>query len=99
MKNQNVKFSFNLLCDWKKSPPTYRVYVNNELFTERTYVWGVDQYVNENLSILAPAGKYSVRVDHFGDPTAVFKIRNLEVKDGSARVLDSQTIEVYNETT
>jgi hypothetical protein len=97
MQNETVKFSFDLLCDWKKTPPTYRVYVNNELFTERTYIWGVNQYICENLSIVAPPGKYSVRIDNIGDPDCTFKVRNLTVNNGAARVVDSKTIEVYNE--
>ena len=32
------KVSFDLFCD-KGNEPRYRLYVNNELFTERTYVW------------------------------------------------------------
>ena len=97
MRNENVKFSFDLLCNWQDTPPAYRVYVNDELFTERTYIWGVDQYINENLSIDAPPGQYSVQIENLGNPEYIFKIRNLSVDFGPARVLDSRTIEVYNE--
>lgn len=97
MQNENVNFNFDLLCDWRKAPPIYRVYVNHEMFAERTYVWDVNHYINENLSIVAPPGKYTVRVENLGDPDCVFKIRNLNVEKGPARVIDSKTIEVYNE--
>ena len=32
------KISFDLFCD-KGKQPRYRLYVNGELFTERTYIW------------------------------------------------------------
>lgn len=97
MRNKFVKFSFDLFCDWKRQPPTYRIYVNNELFTERSYIWGGTQYLQEVLQLSAPPGKYSIRIDNLGDPECQFKIRNLNIDSGTARVIDSKTIEVSNE--
>ena len=57
-----VKAHFDLYCDWEGLPPSYRVYVNDELFAERTYIW-TDQYLNEMLQISAPPGRYQVRVE------------------------------------
>lgn len=98
MRNKFVKFSFDLFCDWKRQPPTYRVYVNNELFTERTYIWGGTQHLQEVLQLSAPPGKYNIRVDNLGDPECQFKVRNLKIDNGSARVIDSKTIEVVHES-
>ena len=97
MRNETVQFNFDLLCNWDQTPPVYRVYVNDELFTERTYTWGVDQYINENLSIDSPPGQYVVRIENVGNNECTFKIRNLSVDLGHAHVVDSKTIEVYNE--
>ncbi len=94
MANKFVSINFDLHCDWKRVPPVYRVYVNNELFTERTYIWGGTQYLKEMLQLNAPAGKYTVRVDNLGDADCVFKIRNMTVETGPAQVLDSKTFEV-----
>lgn len=94
MRNKFVKINFDLHCDWKKTPPTYRVYVNHELFTERTYIWGDTKYLKEMLQLSAPPGKYIVRVDNLGDPECVFKIRNMTAETGSAQVLDSKTFEI-----
>lgn len=32
-----VIIGFNLFCEWQKAPPAYRLYVDDELLTERTY--------------------------------------------------------------
>lgn len=94
MRNNFVKINFDLHCDWKRKPPTYRIYVNHELFTERSYIWGGTQYIQEILQLKAPPGKYVIRVDNLGDPDCVFKVRNLSVAQGPAAVLDSKSFEI-----
>lgn len=94
MRNQFVKATMDLFCDWKKTPPVYRLYVNNELFTERTYIWGGTQYLRENITLNAPPGRYTIRIDNLGDPECTFKIRNLSIEAGSAQVIDSKTLEI-----
>jgi hypothetical protein len=39
-------------CEWAGTAPSYRVFVNDELFTERTFIWR-DQYLTEILQISA----------------------------------------------
>lgn len=98
MKNQYVKLHLDLHCDWKRVPPIYRLYVNHELFTERTYTWGGTQYLQEVLQLKAPTGKYTVRIDNLGDSDCQFKIRNLTADMGPVRVIDSKTFEIINES-
>jgi hypothetical protein len=45
---------------WKKQPPDYRIYVGNELFTERTWIWQ-EEYLEEILAINAEPGEYNLR--------------------------------------
>jgi hypothetical protein len=45
---------------WKKRPPNYRIYVNDELFVERTWIWH-EEYLEEMLPIYAPPGEYTLR--------------------------------------
>lgn len=94
MRNKFVKLTFDLHCDWKKSPPIYRVYVNNELFTERTYIWGATQYLQEALQVTAPPGRYQIRVENLGDEDCQFKVRNMNILQGDAYVFDSKTFEI-----
>jgi hypothetical protein len=98
MRNKFVKINFDLHCDWKKAPPNYRVYVNHELITERTYIWGITQFLQENIQLNAPPGKYNIRVDNLGDPECQFKIRNLSAATGPVQVIDSKTFEIVNES-
>ena len=52
-----VRAVFDIDCDWEGLPPVYRVFVNDELFTERTWIWS-DQHLQETLQIQAAPGKY-----------------------------------------
>jgi hypothetical protein len=98
MKNTFVKVEVDLFCDWKKAPPVYRLYINHDLFTERTYVWGATQYLQEIISLDAPPGRYTIRVDNLGDPDCQFKLRNLTASVGPVRIIDSKTFEITNES-
>jgi hypothetical protein len=80
------KISFDLFCD-KGNNPRYRIYVNNELFTERTYIWTGNKYVKENLQVEAPAGEYTISIEKV-DP-AKFRLRNTTVDFGPAEIVDS----------
>ena len=54
-----VMVSCDVRCDWRQFAPTYRAYVNDEMFCERTWVWkGVR--LEETFQILAPPGKYQI---------------------------------------
>ena len=76
-----VKAWFDLDCKWEGLPPSYRVYVNDELFAERTWIW-TDCYLSEMLQISAPAGIYRVRVDPVGPSLAHFTTGNHRVEIG-----------------
>ena len=98
MKTQFVKLTVDLFCDWKRTPPIYRLYVNDELFTERTYIWGGTQYLRECLQLNAPPGKYSIRIDNLGDPECQFRIRNIKTETGPVKIIDSKNFEIINES-
>jgi hypothetical protein len=92
MNTDFTKIEFDLYCEWKTNPPAYRVYVNDEMFTERTYIWQGGQYLTELLQLSAPAGQYKVRVENLGSGS--FKMRNMRCTVGNASVIDNETFEV-----
>lgn len=98
MRSNFVILELDLFCSWKRVPPIYRLYVNHELFTERTYIWNETQYLKEIIQVKAVPGKYTIKVDNFGGPDCEFKMRNLKVTTGSARVIDSKTFEIIHES-
>lgn len=84
--NKSVILSVDIHCNWEVNPPMYRLYVNDELFTERNYIWQASEFVTENLSLNAPPGEYKIKIETPSDFN--FKIRNLQVKYGKAQLLN-----------
>ena len=98
-------FSVNILCDVTAKvtgqPFRYRVYVNNELFTERTWIW-TDSYLEETIPISAPAGIYPIRFETVDPENGRIKVRNHRIDQGPARIImhqDELSVEITNEST
>lgn len=69
----------------------YRLYVNDHLITERTWIWDNNTFLNENVSILADLNvNYSLRIEpvvHIPEQ-ANFNLTNLKVNNRGV-VVDS----------
>jgi hypothetical protein len=91
-----VKAVFDLNCDWEGLPPVYRVYVNDELFAERTWRWDSDFYLEEMLQIKAAPGRYHIRVESVGPNLAQFRPSNHRVAYGPGQWIDTDTLEIQS---
>ena len=85
------KVSFDLFCD-KGNKPRYRLYVNDELFVERTYIWTDNKYLRENLQIEASSGEYIIRLEKL-DKCKMY-IRNTKADYGPVEILNSTTFRI-----
>lgn len=92
METVFVKAVFDVDCKWAGKDPAYRVFVNDELFTERTWVWN-NCYFEEILQIQAPPGQYNIKLKpvHSNDN---FTVTNHRIEHGSARWIDNQYLEI-----
>ena len=101
MKTIPVTVTCDVTAKVHAQPFRYRVYVNNELFTERTWIWqGV--YLEEMLPISAPAGVYPIRFETVDPENGRIKVRNHRVDQGLARIImyqDELSVEISNEST
>ena len=93
METQYVQAVFDLDCQWQGLPPVYRVYVNDELFTEREWRW-TEHYLEEILQLQVSPGIYRVRLESVGPNIAEFQRKNPRITHGPARWLDADRIEV-----
>ena len=92
-----VKALFDLDCEWESFPPIYRIYVNDELFAERTWIW-TDHYLQEMLQILAPPGRYEVTIRPVGPNLAHFTATNHRVELGPAQwIKKGRVLEIQDE--
>jgi hypothetical protein len=85
MQTEFVIAQADVNCEWSGEPPRYRCYVNNELFTERTWIWR-DIYLEEAFQIQAAAGQYQIKYELVDADHARLDVSNFRIKLGPATV-------------
>ena len=83
MNRQSVVVCADVTVAWQGDPPNYRVYVGNEMFTERTWIWQ-EQYLEEMLVVNAPPGKYNLRWELVPPAQGTIEVKNVRIEHGSA---------------
>lgn len=96
MEPQFVQVVCDVHCKWDQESPRYRVYVNDELFTERTWIWK-HAYLEEMLPIFAPYGLYKIRYELVEPELGTLKIKNIRVINGPGRIRDKSCLEICDE--
>jgi hypothetical protein len=94
MQKEFVIAKCDVYCRWTGPFPRYRCYVNDELFSERTWIWN-DVYLEENLQIQAVPGRYTVRVELLDIEHASIKVRNLRVDTGPGVIGSDGALHIY----
>ena len=94
MRREFVQVVCDVDCKWEGLPPAYRAYVNDELFTERTWIWK-DCYLEESFQIEALPGRYRMKYELVTPEHAGIKIRNLRITHGPAVITPQGEIEIY----
>jgi hypothetical protein len=92
-----VKVEFDVNCEWEGLPPAYRIYVNDELFSERTWIW-TDQFLREMLQIQAAPGVYRVQLVPVLPQLAKFSVSNYRIVVGPGRWTAPGTLEIQHES-
>lgn len=75
-------------CTWEGLAPIYRLYVNDELFAERTWIWNHNK-LEENLQVESEPGDYTLRYELVAPHLAELNIEKLVVGYGPAEVVDN----------
>ena len=96
MTKKFVHVQADVDCEWEGLAPIYRVYVNDELFAERTWQW-TDCYLEENLQIDAEPGEYLIHFELVPPHLAQLSVTNMRVIQGPATV-ENNVLRITNET-
>jgi len=89
-----IKLRFDVRCDLQGFPPEYRIYVNNELFTERTFNYSAGTYLKEMLQINAAPGVYEFRLERLEPSIGEFTVSNPCIELGDAVIIDENKFEI-----
>ena len=88
MNKQFVRLYCNIDCDWEGLAPIYRLFVNDELFAERTWIWN-DSSLQEIIQVEAEPGVYTIRYELVPPHLAKFKVNRLTTDYGPAEIIDN----------
>jgi hypothetical protein len=97
MNNKFIKILCDVHCDWEGLPPIYRVYVDDELFAERTWNYRSNQYLEEMLQIDASPGTYQLSYQLVPPHLAQMRVENIRVAHGPASVKGTK-IRIHDES-
>jgi hypothetical protein len=97
MTKKFVRVLADVHCDWEGLNPIYRVYVNDELFAERTWRW-THAYLEEMLQIEAEPGKYHLRWELVPPHLAQLQVKNVRVDHGPGNVKNNELLRIYSES-
>ena len=76
----NIILTFDLWCTYNTVHPVYRVYVDDYLMTERTYIWQNPRYfLKETVPLYLPAGLHYLRIENLNPSTSAFSIQNVQI--------------------
>lgn len=76
MKTYLIKFY--LYCDWDDFPPTYRLHFDDELMTERTYIWHNKEHVlQEHIPINTDSNKATITIEQIGQKSGIFSVKHI----------------------
>ena len=95
-----VRVECDVTAKVHEQPFRYRAYINDELFTERTWTWE-NCYLEENFQISAPAGVYPIKFETVDAEHGRIKVRNHRVVTGPGRIIEYQgetAVEISNES-
>ena len=82
---QFIRVLCDVDCSWTETPPDYRVYVDDELFAERTWRWR-DSYLEEMIQIEAEPGEYVISYELVNSPGATLRVLNMRVDYGPGKI-------------
>ena len=92
----DLKITVDVYCEWDITPPIYRVYVDDCLLTERTYIWkNFNAFIKENLIVNLEQGTHSLKIESVNWPeksTSKFRLDNFCINEKSHQLVNNQFI-------
>lgn len=74
------KIIVDIYADWDETPPRYRVYVDDDLLTERDFTWDNSIYIRENILVNLESGSHRLRIEQCNKFGSI-RTENVKVND------------------
>jgi hypothetical protein len=95
MNKKFVQVLCDVDCAWEGLAPTYRLYVNDELFAERTWIWQ-NEYLEELIQIEAVPGLYEIKYELVPPHLAQLSVGNMRIEYGPGE-MQGTTLRILDE--
>lgn len=77
---KQAELTFEVHCQYAHNPPRYRVYVDSDLITERTYSWEPRKFfIEEHVIIEAMQGEHKLKIENVDPDYGFFTIKNIKL--------------------
>ena len=81
--NEHV-ITADVYAHWGEEYPRYRVYVDNDLLTERDFIWpGSEAFIRENIIVNLDPGTHQVRIEQVNKQGSI-TVKNITVDGASS---------------
>lgn len=78
---KDIKLEVDVHAHWNDEPPVYRIFVDEEMFIERTFGWpSFKNFIREHIFCNLDNGLHSVRLEHLGKDCR-FDLVNLKLNN------------------
>lgn len=88
---QEILIDVDVRCLWTGEPPAYRIYVDNDLLTERTFIWKYEeQCVREHIVVNLEPGNHSFQLIPVVPGTKGFFCTNFKINKEPVTLVNNQ---------
>jgi len=81
---QDLRIEVDVYCEWQTEPEAYRLYIDNDLYTERTYIWrNPHNWVREILVAELEPGEHTIKIESVNKSinTSIFRMANFAINN------------------
>lgn len=77
---KTVSISVDVWCEYTGDSPVYRVYIDGDMLTERTFIWNTAaQYIREHIEVNLSSGVHWLTIENCSPGNATFRTENMQV--------------------
>lgn len=91
--SHETQISLDVYCEPFSLPQAYRLYIDGDLLTERTYVWqNPDQFVREHIVVYLESGFHEIRIEPVTPGFIGFTYKNFHLNKKLAGTVNNRFV-------